>query len=244
MASEPLKDRVVLSEMLKANRRMNALLARQVQELEVLLAEDTLPDGGEYPTWYGVVGNDGEPGFLIGDENPVGTGTTPTLDNRHFQGRVVIDSDAPFVWTGILATARYARDANTTPTVMARSYQGIQGGAGVGGNTTDDDFPDIRLGFVEAGSGRELFQAQEDAQGGVLLSSEMFNTQRIYGSYDNVEASAPGHGPNEAFQLPAKTVLSANDVILINAQASFFNFLGVEPLRLYVTLLGYKVFGD
>lgn len=240
----------VFTEALRANRRMNALLERQIRELEILLEDDVLPDGGEYPTWYGAVGADGRPGFLIGDLDTTPLGfATPNNDGRVFQGRVVIDSDAPFVWTGILATARYALDQNTVPAIMQASYQGIQGGAGVGGNVFDDQFPDIRVGFVEAGSGRELFQAQEDGQTGVLLSSEMLNTMRLYGSFNAMGATAAGHGPNEPFYLPAKTVLAANDVVYINAQAAFFNFgppvlNPARPLRLYITLLGYKIFGD
>jgi len=244
------QQRADLVEALRANRRMCALLDREVRELEVLLQEDDLPDGGEYPTWFGAIGADGNPGFLIGDVDttPLGFATFET-DGRHFQGRIQLDSDAPFVWTGVLATARWALEQNTTPAVLQAAYQGIQGGHGVGGNLRDDQFPDIRLGFVEAGSGRELFQAQENAQTGVLLSSEMLNTQRLYGAFQNMGATAPGHGPNEPFMLPSKTVLPANDVIFVDAQAAYFNmgpplFPSNLPLRLFVTLLGYKIFGD
>lgn len=241
-----------LTEALRANRRTCALLERQIRELEVLCRQDVLPDGGEYPTWYGAVGTDGKAGFRVGDDSQSGY-TSWLDDNRQFQGRVVIDSDAPFVWTGILATTRYDlrqtdEYGTTRETVSYKSLQNAPSNSVYGSPTERSQYPDIRLGFVDAGSGRELFQAQQDDKVGALLSPELFNTFRIFERDSALSGvDAPGHGPNQAFALPAKTVLAANDVVLINAQASFFNFApegSLFPLRVYVTLLGYKIFGD
>ena len=164
----------------------------------------------------------------------------------------MINSDAPFVWTGIMATARYEVDQSETgpgETVSYKSLQGPPSNDVFGSLREESQFPEVRLGFVEAGSGRQLFQAQENENTGALLSSELFNTVRLFErSYIFAGVDAPGHGPNESFQLPAKTVLSANDVLYIDAQASFFNFVADSgtkyPLRVFVTLLGYKIFGD
>lgn len=267
-----------LKALIAANKQHLQLLNQQVKLLEDEVAGDSgygYWEAGKYPYFYGAVDQADEPGIPCVDTdapggppsvNPAGP-VSAEVDNRTFEGRIKIQSDAPFVVTHILTCQRLdigkvSGDVVTTYAFpgLQNAFVGIQSGAPdpftFGANAGNlASAPDVDLGFIEEGSGRQLFQAERldvSVAGNSnnkeqLLSPTFFNSTRLFRS----GVGSDGHGPNFAFELTTETLLPPNDVVRVLVRPTFYNNFSLdasptEPIawRVYVAFLGYKIFGD
>ena len=237
-------DRAKVKEVLAAERRTLQLLDGQIVELEALLSEEDAPDAQNaakvHPYFYGVMGSDGQPGIILNDGDAQGPRTgigNPIV----FEGVAQIQEDAPFVWTHILLTQNVL---NSQP--LFASVQGM---------SSLQLASLLEVGFIDNGSGRVLFQADRNNAVGEFLSTPFFDTLREYEADepDRVAGStlcrpgayAQGHGPNAAFELPAEVVLPASGAVTVQVKPALFDLDNdLTAVRVYVALLGYKIFGD
>lgn len=188
-----------------------------------------------------------------------------------FTGYVRLQSDAPFIWTHVLVCQAFPElDIGTEylktdpPT---QPFSGIQR-AGTPGNQVgvwvpppDSPVPGkvttppiVELGFVDDASGRILFQANRQLEQGHLMPGEMFDTVSLFpdfpdDDFDKAGSNSPGHGPRMTARLPCEVTLPANGVLRVMAKPSFYDFIQddndyLRASRLYVTLVGRKVYGD
>lgn len=264
-----------IKAMVAANKQHLQLLNQQLKMLQEDVAADEGPKywaDGQDPYFYTMVGQDDEPGVACVDTSPptpAPSGLSARVNNSTFEGLIKIQSDAPFVVTHILACMRidigkisqspYGGGAITA----ADSFIGLQSNIqpnGLGNAFALQVSPDVDLGFVEQGSGRQLFQAEEldltlpNANNrNILLSPPYFNTMRLFGPAAGSGAGvhSAGPGPNFAFPLVSEEMLPANDVVRVIVRptylnSSLYNLPGPTPQawRVFVTLLGYKIFGD
>jgi hypothetical protein len=240
--------------LLDANKQALQVLNKKVELLEEVANEEG-PEAwqvGRRPYIYTAVGSDGDNGILIeAEDNNYRTSLT---DREVFEGRVRVQSDAPFVWTHILTGLLIEPGFESTDNI---GFGGIQGDGE--GNTSlaslsySNYRPTINLGFIEEGSSRQLFQSdQQDLalantknRRGELLSPEFVNTIRFFAAWPSTSAVVSvGHGPNEPFSLPAECLLPANDVVTVKARPNYWNQnerAGYRSYRVYVGLLGYKI---
>jgi hypothetical protein len=227
----------VLKNLIATSRRQLQLLDKETALLRKLVDADHVPDDSNYPYFYGAVGEDGNEGITVdaGIAGPV----------REVTGRVIVQSDAPFVWTHVAMAQRHIN-----PTEIGDSAtMGVWMGSGGTFLTTNPN--NIDIGFVEEGSGRVLFQSDEiDPVSGAneigkLVSGASYNTAGMYGLYGGgvLNEVAGGNGPNYVFPLPRQTMLPANDVVLVKLRPNNTDFNSNDP-RVYVTLIGYKIFED
>jgi hypothetical protein len=225
-----MNEREQVKEMIAASKRAKSLLDRRLLDLKGLVADEEergmFEHIKEYPYFYGAMGSDGQPGILPSDQFVDTTDIDAVAGRGSFRdlsvGTVQLQEDAPFVWTHVAAM----RDG-------------------------DANLDGVQLGFIENGSGRVLFQAEtlKTKGDGELLESEWFTTQREYAGAAPLSsvtlglilstpgAYAQGHGPCALFELPAETVLPVNGTVTVQARST-------GSPRLYVALVGYKVFGD
>lgn len=248
--------------LIAANKQHLQLLNQQVQALEDLLAARQGPgywEDGVYPYFYTAVDQNDEPGILCDPQQ------SAVLDNVGFEGRIKIQSDAPFVVTHILTCQRQDIGKISTspfpnpynvPTAFL-GFQGIMGGGPGTGPTSPGRAPNVQLGFIEEGSGRQLFQSEEynpalatnSNNKEELLSPNFFDSTNMFClSADGLAFT--GHGPNFPFELVSEMELPPNDVVRVMARPEFPG-LGENatpsdpvPWRVYVTFLGYKILGD
>lgn len=235
--------RAEIKEMLDAEKRTLKLLDARMKDLEVMLADEAMPDwqraAKRHPYIYSAIGNDGLAGIPLVDFNGEEE-TTQFKAAQVFEGLVTLQSDAPFIWTHIMCMQQN----------FDKQYASIQNSDEIGFTALQE------LGFIENGSGRVLFQADRENQVGELLSVPFFDTYRLYTAdepNDNTGATvfrpgayAQGHGPNAAFELPAETALPMNGSLTVQVRPAMYNIAdnAFADERLYVSLLGYKVLGD
>jgi hypothetical protein len=246
-------EREAVKEMLLAEKRTMKLLDARINDLEQLIREEELPEwqaaAKRHPFFYSAIGVDGEPGIPLVDNLDFGAVDDQVSQferEKIFEGLVTIQNDAPFVWTHIM----------TVQTVLDSFYASIQESSPL----LTSGAALQQLGFIDNGSGRVLFQADRENDVGELLAAPFFDTYRNYDADepdDNFPGGglnvayrpgvyAQGHGPNAPFELPAETVLPMNGSVTVQAKPLIYNVTDndIEEQRLYVTLLGYKVFGD
>jgi len=242
-----------LKGLLEANKRALQILNQQIAALSPGPDPTEAREAGRFPYLYAVVDGDGEPGVRVVD--PVATSIVSSLDERRdFRGQIVIQSDASFVVTHVLTALRADVGRISSFPFVAGGNEGLATFLGIqgGGPSLDGaarSAPDVELGFVEVGSGRVLFQAEESAGTtrvtDALLTGEFFNSTRLFAIN---QVNSVGHGPNTPFDLVSECLLPPNDVIEVIVRPTFYNNLsdanGVVPWRVYVALLGYKIFGD
>lgn len=241
----------------ESNARSLQLLDDRIACLQKLL-EGTDEDVGQYPYFYGAIGADDLEGIRLG---PLAGANAQR--NQVYEGRIEIQEDAPFVWTHILTAYRNTDPAN----LNINSFQGIFYSA----EELSTLFDGIHLGFIERGSGHELFQAEllspaiaaatspfnlaldRNIVGQVPVGSTL-NTPSFYpppffgvgpasgGPFDQ----SAGTGPNFAYPLSKEVLLPASGVMTVQAKIGMNSIPGVvaDPPRVFVTLLGYKIFGE
>jgi hypothetical protein len=223
--------------MLAAHKQSLQLLDQRIATVQKLITADEelerLPD---YPYFYAAMGEDGLDGI------PLFPGP-----NREYTGKIEVQADAPFVWTHIQACLRYTNPLALGPS----SFVSIWGGA----DSRDERYPpSVSLGFVEEGSGRVLFQSdrREVGVGGnnvdtSLISGNLFDVVNVH-DMDDVGTTtgwSAGNGPLTVMNLAKDVLLPENDVVTVRARPSYVERFGEDPdARLYVTLLGYKIFGE
>lgn len=251
-------DREALKAMIASNKQSLALLDKQLAELQQLQAfsaeEDLLASAKEHPFFYAAVGDDKEPGIPLDVYNQAGsTGNEAgdALDHQIFSGLIRLHEDAPFVWTGILTARMIGGRLVSRRHTMYQSIYDSWNSVGA-----------LRLGFIDEGSGRTLYQAEENGAnavngGGELLASSVYDVDRILrpqriapaaGDPRNGGCHAPGHGPSSHFQLPSEMLLPASGVVRVNVSVPIFftrdESRRVDGERAFVGLIGYKIFGD
>lgn len=228
-----------------------------------------LPEGSD-PYFYGAVGVDGKPGILVGDQalQPpfaplTGNGAVPI---RYWRGTIQIQNDAPFVCTHVMATASLETEYSpTNQTRRSTNYTSFFSVNGLGGSrdVVNVRAPRMDIGFVEGASGRVLFQSNfydPPNRIGELMPIDLFDVMREFNPRGFALATAStaytaadtGHGPSTLFEVPDEEFLPKNGVVNVTLQSlgwynNFNNTLGsygrTTP-RVFVTLLGYKVFED
>lgn len=256
MAVNPGERIILARAALDANKMLLQVLDEKVAALKAAAAitEDQREESGSHPYFYSVVGADDEPGIRLSD----GPGST-AQPGRSYVGRIEIQEDSPFVWTHIMTSIR-APDANV-PSFFGTFFGGD--GAGV----TASGPGALRLGFTEQGSGHNLFQAEIlspgtasasaaglDADQGANLIGRLplattLNTLGVYdtestfgGQFDGIPI---GLGPNFPYPLTNEVVLPNSGVIEVRAQTGLTETPDPsDPWRVYVTLMGYKIFGE
>ena len=267
----------VVKESIAANRRMAQTLDRRIAQLKALAVlenDSSRPAGnlgdeiGQDPYFYGVLGRDGLPGVVIGDQSTTAAQATPnplhgSEDRRIWTGVIQLQNDAPFVWTHMAVTGTFFVPTATAGVAANPAYRPFITTSGKELMKPQNfRFPRLDIGLIEVGSGRVLFQADRfdppDTRG-ELIPTTLFDVMRHFRPNaivspiaDVIESSAgaPGHGPSTMFELPAEVELPKNGVVEVQARAqqAFNAFTSSGPTlyipRLYVTLIGYKVYGD
>lgn len=242
-----------LKTLIAANRQALQFLDGQVKELNSLVnlnaAQEAEDEAKVRPFFYGVVDENDEPGISLNhsnDDDEVG------LEDLHrFQGFVRIHEDAPFVWTGLLATMRQNVGDNRSQKFF-RGIYAANSAIYMGG---------LQLGFTDVGAGRALFQAElgnenTGSGGDQLLAPSMYEVVQTYsgqqsysdGGQREFGCNAPGHGPSDFFHLPSEMLLPSSGVIQVDAIPSFLyqqgDLTSTDDYRLFICLLGYKILGD
>ncbi len=224
--------------MLAAHKQALQLLDQRIATANKLIEaddeEERIPD---YPYFYGVIGEDGEDGI------PLFPGP-----NREYIGKIQIQADAPFVWTHIQTCLRYTNPAAQGPQSFMSIWSGADG-------RDEREVPSVSFGLVEEGSGRVLFQSNRRGPDGngnevetQLIDGNVFDTINLH-DMDDVGSTTgwpTGNGPITVMNLPVDVLLPDNDVITVKARPTYVDRAvgGAPEARLYVTLLGYKIFGE
>lgn len=244
-----------LADRVEVNKRELEVLDAEIAELKKLeyVTQLTTPEeDGVHPYLYSVIGADGLPGILI-PGSLLEPGKSGIVPRTFFEGVVPIHADAPFIWTHTAATYLFWRDSDYVDTggnVIQPNFPNAQYQSLCTPQTQNHSagFPSINLGFIDSASGRVFFQSEEQQTGiggsetkGELTPGSVFDTHKILGYFSNIDG-APGHGPNNLFELPAQTELPMNGTIRVLAQPGFYNFSqGRISFRVFVSLLGYKI---
>lgn len=248
-----------LQQRIDSNKKSLQVLDAQISELEKLKYVNELPapeEDGVHPYFYGAVGADGEPGVLVpfSVNEPEKSGINP---RAYFEGIIRTHADAPFIWTHLGITYRFGlidgivdRGGNLVGLNNPNAQNNSVANPAAYNSVTTAPMPSFNIGLVDSSSGRYFFQAEEQQVnfGGSETKGEVPpglipDTVKNLTVSANIEG-APGHGPSSLFEIPAQTEIPMNGTVRVLVQPSNYNLFRTASLRVFVTLLGYKILVD
>lgn len=218
-----------LKKELALNKALLCQVDAEIEQIQAHKDANYLPDdaleSNQMPFFYGVVGEDGDPGILMPDGLAAGI----------YRGRIPIQNDGPFMCTDIMMVAQTEEfQGGLGPVWIPLSNNGSVN------NVNLRAIGEFGVRFVVEGAGRALFQVNsnnETTRAAAFTPVSAFN----YG----VTLDGSNKGPNFTFKLPEVEVLAKNDVV--RAEIEFGGVtrnmadLATRSARVFITFLGYKI---